>query len=165
MDNILTALFGDGSNLSTPQMVLRGVAVFALTLLMIRISGRRSFGQHTPFDACITVLLGSILSRAVVGASPFLPTIGTGVALVLLHRAFAMLSVRAPFFEALISGRPRTLVLDGKVIATATRKGLVSQADLLQALHEQVHSNELEQVHKMTLERDGTISVVQRPGK
>src|SRR5579862_9709819 len=102
MTEILATLWGSGADLNAVQMSVRGVVVFALFLF--RISGRRSLSQHSPFDACITVLLGAILSRCVVGASPFLPTIASGAALVLLHRAVAMLSVRFRRFDVLVNG-------------------------------------------------------------
>jgi uncharacterized membrane protein YcaP (DUF421 family) len=162
MNDRLVDLFGVGTELTASQMALRGVVVFALTLLMIRISGRRSIGQHNSFDACITVLLGSTLARCVVGASPFWPTIATGVAMVLLHRAIAMLSVRVPRFDVLINGRPRTLVTDGNVNNAAMRKGLVSSGDLLQALREHSVPADLSFARLIVLERNGAISVLKR---
>jgi uncharacterized membrane protein YcaP (DUF421 family) len=163
--NDLFTVFGEGTDLTLTQMAARGVTVFVFTLCMLRISGRRSFGQHSPFDACITVLLGSILARAVAGASPFLPTIGTGVVLVVLHRAIAMISIRAPAVEKLLSGSPRTLVCDGKIIAAAQKRALVSTADILQALRERAQLESIGEAKKVTLERNGIISVLKRePG-
>ena len=162
MNDMLVDLFGVGTHLTATQMALRGVVVFAFTLLMIRISGRRSLGQHSPFDACITVLLGSILARCVVGASPFWPTIATGVALVLVHRTIAMLSVRIPGFGVLVNGRPRTLVSEGTIDQAALRKGLVSSADLLQALREHSVPEDPSLARQVVLERNGVISVVKR---
>src|ERR1700755_1316427 len=86
-------LFGQGEQLDVLQMTLRAGAVFVLTLLMIRVSGRRSVGQHRAFDACTTVLLGSVLSRAVVGASPFWATMAAGLTIVVLHRLGAVAGV------------------------------------------------------------------------
>jgi uncharacterized membrane protein YcaP (DUF421 family) len=162
MNETLLDLFGVGTHLSASQMALRGVAVFVLTLLMIRISGRRSLGQHSSFDVCITVLLGSTLARGVVGASPFWPTIAAGAALVLLHRAIGMLSARHPGFDVLVNGRPRVLVVDGNLDRTAMHRGLVSSADLLQALR--VHSvpEDLSLVRQVVLERSGVLSVMKR---
>jgi uncharacterized membrane protein YcaP (DUF421 family) len=102
--DFLEILFGSDSNLNPLQMSLRAVAVFVMALAMIRASGRRSFGQHRPFDACTTVLLGAVLSRAVVGASPFWATMAAGGSLVLLHRAVAMASLRWEWFETLVCG-------------------------------------------------------------
>jgi uncharacterized membrane protein YcaP (DUF421 family) len=162
MNDMVANLFGVGTDLTATQMALRGLAVFALTLLMIRISGRRSIGQHSSFDACIPVLLGSVLARCVVGASPFWPTIATGVALVLLHRAIAMLSLRVPRFDVLVNGRPRTLVIDGTINHAAMRKGLVSSGDLLQALREHSVPEDLSLARQIVLERNGAISVLER---
>ncbi len=162
MNDMLSDLFGVGTELTAAQMALRGVFVFAFTLLMIRISGRRSLGQHSPFDACITVLLGAILARGVVGASPFWSTIATGGALVLLHRAIAMLSSRLPRFDVLVNGRPRTLVTEGAVDNGAMRKALVSAADLVQALREHSVPADLAQARQIVLERNGVISVLKR---
>lgn len=88
----------------------RALAVFVLTLAMIRLSGRRSFGQRRPFDACIAVLPGSVLSRAVVGASPFWPTVFACFALVAVRRLVSVASCRSPWFERLASGDKRELV-------------------------------------------------------
>src|SRR3954470_6208948 len=115
MGDVVHTLFGEGSDLDPLQMTLRAIAVFALALGMIRVSGRRSFGQHSPFDACTTVLLGAVLSRAVVGASPFWPTVGAGAVLVVMHRGIALACVRWPRFDLLITGRHRVLVHDGNV--------------------------------------------------
>src|SRR3954453_23269707 len=115
MYSILADLFGTGSDLTATQMALRGVVVSVLTLIMFRVSGRRSLGQRTAFDACITVLLGSILGRGVVGASPFWPTVATGAALVVLHRLMAMLASRVRTFDVLINGHPRLLFADGQL--------------------------------------------------
>ena len=162
MNDMLVDLFGVGTHLTATQMALRGVVVFAFTLLMIRISGRRSFGQHSPFDVCLTVLLGSILARGVVGASPFWPTIATGVALVLLHRLIAMLSGRLPGFAVLVNGRPRTLVREGIIDRVALRKGLVSSADLEQALREHAVPEDYSLARQIVLERNGIITVLKR---
>ena len=162
MNDMLAELFGAGKDLSALQMTFRGVVVFTLTLVMIRVSGRRSLGQHSPFDVCITVLLGSILARAVVGASPFVPTITTGVALVVLHRAIAMLSVRSHRFAVLVNGASRTLVADGRVDPVALRKGLISEGDLLQALREHSMDEDPVLARRVVLERNGAISVLKR---
>lgn len=158
----LAMLFGEGSGLSALQMSCRAVLCFFVIVVMIRISGRRSFGQRMPFDACVTVLLGAVLSRAVVGASPFLATLAACLSIVVLHRLAAMLGARFGFIDRLMNGKPRTLVHRGETDAEQMRRALVSTADLVQALRLNGHTERIDDVEKATLERNGQISVLRR---
>ncbi|MGM2885457.1 hypothetical protein ACS2R9_27050, partial [Bacillus cereus group sp. BC64] len=84
--DVVVALFGQGRMLGPGQMVLRAIVVFVVALVLIRIAGRRAFGQRSPFDHVVGILLGAILSRAVVGASPFVATVAASLAIAQLHR-------------------------------------------------------------------------------
>ena len=158
MQALIRTLFGEGEHLDALQMTLRAAATFVLTLSMVRISGRRSIGQHRAFDFCIAVLLGSVLSRAVVGASPFWPTMSAGAALVLLHRAVAMASLRWPWFESLVSGDKRELVRDGRRDQREMDKALITPRDLDEAVRKKV-GDEGVPIERAVLERDGRITV------
>lgn len=158
MQDLTLPLFGSGSDLNPLQMPFRSATVFALTLAMIRISGRRSFGQHRAFDACTTVLLGSVLSRAVVGASPFWSTIAAGACIVVLHRLLAMTSMRWPGFEALISGDKRELVRQGRIEPREMKGALITRRDLDEAVRKK-SGDECALVERAVLERDGDITV------
>lgn len=161
MSWIVDRLFGSGPDLDALQMTARAVCVFVLALVMMRVAGRRSLGQTRPFDACITVLLGAVLSRAVVGASPFWPTMCAGLALVLVHRLMGMASVRSPRFETLISGESRELVHDGERDPDEMRKALVTHRDLDEAIRKRT-GDERVRVRRAVLERDGALTVQPR---
>lgn len=161
MDAMLR-FFGDGSDLAVHQMFLRGIAVFCIALLLVRLSGRRSFGLHSPFDACTTVLLGAILSRAVVGASPFWATTAAGVALAGMHRLVGFVAARSVRFERFISGRAIVLYADGRFDRAAMRRALVSEYDVRKAAREALQTDDLATVDRAILEHGGTINVVVR---
>jgi uncharacterized membrane protein YcaP (DUF421 family) len=154
----LRDLFGEGTDLGPLQMALRALAVFVLALAMIRTAGRRSIGQHRPFDACTTVLLGAVLSRAVVGASPFRATMAAGLTIVVLHRLVGMASVRWPWFESLVSGDKRVLVRDGRRDESEMRKALITPRDMDEAVRKR-SGDEAVPVDAAVLERDGEITV------
>ena len=157
MQALVSTLFGDDTDLNVLQMTLRAVAVFVLTLALIRLAGRRSLGQHRAFDTCTTVLMGSVLSRAVVGASPFWPTMAAGATIVLLHRLVAMASLRWPWFESLVSGDKRELMKDGRLDEDEMRKGLITGRDLDEAVRKK-SGNESSPLERAVLERDGSIA-------
>lgn len=158
MEELVEKLFGLGDHLDALQMCLRSIAVFFLTLAMIRASGRRSFGQHRPFDACTTVLLGAVLSRAVVGASPFWATIGAGATIVCLHRLVAMACFRWGWFEILVSGNVRELAAPTGRNLEQMGKGLITQRDLDEAIRKKT-GDEKTPLRRAVLERDGVITV------
>jgi len=155
-------LFGDGSHLEVLQMTARGIVIFAFTLMLIRASGRRSFGQSSPFDACATVLLGAVLSRAVVGASPFWATIAAATVMALLHRMLALACIRWRTLEDLVSGREIELVRDGQIDWSAMRRALLTERNLNEAIRQTLGHASISDVSRATLERDGKITVLGR---
>jgi len=90
---VINNLFGHGSDLNTLQMSLRAFSIFFIALILIRLTGMRAFGIKSAFDTCIIIMLGAVLSRAVVGASPFIPTIIASTFLVVIHKIIAEISV------------------------------------------------------------------------
>lgn len=154
-------LFGEGSDLEIWQMAARAMVMFFIALLLIRASGRRSFGQHTPFDACVTVLLGAVLSRAVVGASPFLATVAAGAALVLIHRAMSIATARWPRFEDMVSGREVVIIRDGLLDRQAMLDALLTERNLREAVRQKLGNSDFSRVALALLERDGKITVIE----
>jgi uncharacterized membrane protein YcaP (DUF421 family) len=158
----LILFFGEGPDLSAWQMSARAVVIFFIALVFIRISGRRSFGLHSPFDSCTTVLLGAILSRAVIGASPFLGTVSAAAVLVVLHRLIALASVHWGWFEKAVSGEGVLLLRNGRVDEDALKKALITHKDLDEAVRRKNGDEDLAKVEKVILERNGDLTVVPR---
>ena len=65
-------------DLTFSQISLRGVIVFLATLLMVRLSTKRSLAEKTAFDAVLLVILASMVSRAINGTATFFASIGGG---------------------------------------------------------------------------------------
>jgi uncharacterized membrane protein YcaP (DUF421 family) len=155
-------LFGEGQDLTSWQMAARGVAIFFIALVLIRVSGRRSFGQGNAFDAVMTVMVGAVLSRAVVGVSPFWPTVCAGAAMALVHRLVGVLSCLWPAFDRLVSGSYRVLVREGQPDPAELRKSLISRQDLVDEVRQQTGREDLGAVERAVMERDGKVTVTPR---
>lgn len=160
--NWVLHLFGQGKDLTALQMSMRGIIVFVLALLLVRISGRRSFGLHTPLDNIITILLGAILSRAVIGASPFVPVIVCCLIIVLIHRILGWLISRNESFSNIIEGKKILLFKDGHFIDNNMKKAQVCKENIMQGVRESALTDDLEKIDRVYIERNGAISVIKK---
>ncbi|CAG4889925.1 DUF421 domain-containing protein [Paraburkholderia saeva] len=156
----LIALFGEGKDLTSFQMAMRAAATFVAALVLIRISGRRSFGQRSPFDYVVAILLGATLSRAIVGASPALPTFVASLVIVVIHRALAWACVRSRALESLVGGVEREVYRDGKFDEREMLVALITRTDVLETVRQQLGTDALDRVHSAILERNGEISII-----
>jgi uncharacterized membrane protein YcaP (DUF421 family) len=163
--NLIEALFGSGRDLDTLQMAARAAAIFIAALVLIRISGRRSFGQRSPFDYVVAILLGATLSRIIVGASPAVPTAIASFVIVLLHRIVAWGCVHSERLERLVGGAPRELYRDGRFDRKQMSAALITETDVLESVRRQLGSLDLSRIDRVLLERNGEISLIRAPGE
>ena len=59
-----------GGELTALQMLLRTIVVYGFMLLIVRWGEKRFFGKNTAFDLVLSIILGSVMSRAVNGGAP-----------------------------------------------------------------------------------------------
>jgi uncharacterized membrane protein YcaP (DUF421 family) len=159
---ILHEIFGSGKDLTVIQMTARSVLVFIIALILIRISGRRSFGLHSPLDNIISIMLGAILSRAVVGASPFMPVIAGCTAIVIIHRLFAYGVAHSRQFSKLVSGQKILLFTDGNFIKKDMDKALICEEEIIQEVRKTALTENLDKIEKIYMEKNGEVNSVKK---
>ncbi len=159
---IIDELFGHGTDLNSLQMCVRALAVFFLALLLIRFTGMRVFGIKTAFDTCIIIMLGSVLSRAVVGASPFIPTILASATLIFIHKIIARLSVSNQRISHMVKGKPVSIYKDGILNEKNLKKCSLSFGDVMEEVRLNLNHNSLENIEEIFMERTGEISVIEK---
>ena len=158
----MSALF----HLSAPWLVfvLRATAIYALVMVLVRVSGKRAVGQFTPFDLVLLILIGNAVQNGINGGDNSL----TGAAimattLIALNYGIALLISRSRKAEKLVEGEPVVLAHDGKVFEHVLKRELVSDNDFREALR----MNSIEDVAEVQLallETNGHISVVAKKG-
>lgn len=149
-------------DLTSAHMAARAVVVYVAGLAMARIGKRRFLAGASAFDVLLGIVFGSVVSRAITGSAPFVPTLVAGLVLVVVHRLFAVIAFRSHPFGRLIKGQPRVLVRDGEILADALRASYISERDLRAALLSEARVEELGEVKEARLERSGAISVLKR---
>jgi uncharacterized membrane protein YcaP (DUF421 family) len=148
-------------NLPWWELVVRGTVVYLVLLLLVRLSGKRTVGQFTPFDLLVVMLLSEAVSGSLSGSDESLQG-GLLVAaiVVALNGGVGFLSSRSKAVERAVDGEPVLIGLDGHFFAKSVKRHRLSQEDLESALRQ--HNCKLEDMKLAMLEASGDISIVQK---
>jgi uncharacterized membrane protein YcaP (DUF421 family) len=161
---MLERLIGTGPDLDSLQMSVRATAVFFVALAIVRLGGMRAFGARSPFDTIVAILLGGVLARAVVGASPLFATCMACTMFAIVHRVLAVLGARVTVFARMLNGSPQRIYHDGAPETGAMTFAGISARDLEAAARRVRHTPDLSEHDEVWLETNGELSIVRRPG-
>lgn len=146
------------------EFIVRGAIVFCVLLLMVRVSGRRTVGQFTPFDLLVVMLLSEAVSNSLTGGdesvSGGLIIAGT---LVALNMTASFLTSHSKKMSDILDGSPVLLGRDGKIFHKVLKKCRLSDTEVTEALHEA--DCRLEEMEYAFLEADGNITIQKKKEK
>jgi uncharacterized membrane protein YcaP (DUF421 family) len=161
----LLGLSLDVSDVNPIQMALRTILIYAFTLALVRLGSKRFLAEASAFDVIVGIMLGSVMSRAINGSAPFLPTLAGGAVMVAIHWLLGVVSYHTDWLGPIIKGNPVLLIKDGEVQRDGMRKAGLSSQDLEQALRLQAKHTETSRVRRAYMERNGSISVLPYPSE
>ena len=142
------------------EFVLRAVAVYVVLLALIRLSGKRTMGQFTPFDMLLIVLLGTAVQNSLIGDDvSLLGGLLLAAVLIALNWCVAWMTSRSRRAERTIEGAPVVLARNGKLFERVLQRELVSDSDFQEALRMN-NVEDVSEVELALLETNGSISVV-----
>jgi uncharacterized membrane protein YcaP (DUF421 family) len=143
------------------EFIVRVMAVYVCLLVLMRLSGKRTVGQFTPFDLLVMLLLSETVSNALSGGDTSLfGGLIAATTLIALNFAVAWLTSRSKRIEHLIEGRPVLLGRNGEVYEDVLKRERVGDADFQKALREADCA--LKDMRCAFLEADGNISILKR---
>ncbi|WP_426791421.1 DUF421 domain-containing protein [Sphingobacterium sp. WOUb80] len=154
----MDSLFGSGENLSMIQMGSRALVMFVIALFLVRLGGIRILGRKSGVDFVIIIMLGAVLARGIVGASPFLSTVFAGFVMIIINKILAQVSARLPYLGDMVKGKPVVLYKNGKIQWDQMDRLGVSRTDLLTSLRLETNSKHLDEVDMALMEPNGRIS-------
>jgi len=142
------------------ELVVRGAIIYVFLLVMVRITGKRTVGQFTPFDLLVVMLLSEAVSPALTGGEEGVPGgIIVATTLIVLNVLIAFATSRSRKIADMVDGTPVLLGRDGKIFDDVVKRNRVAEGDVEQALREADCP-----LHKMKcafLEPDGKITILQ----
>ena len=143
------------------ELVVRATVVYTLLLLLIRLSGRRTVGQFTPFDLLVVMLLSESVSNALSGGNEtLLGGLLSACVLVGLNAAVAVATSHSARLQNLMEGEPVLIGKDGRLFHRVLKQQHVPPSDVQQALREA--DCELGDMQCAFLEADGQISILKK---
>ena len=87
------------------EFIVRGAVVYLALLLMVRLSGRRTVGQFTPFDLLVVMLLSEAVSNSLSGGDDSLSGgLIIAATLIALNTGVAMLSTYSKRASVMLDG-------------------------------------------------------------
>jgi uncharacterized membrane protein YcaP (DUF421 family) len=144
------------------EFIVRGALVYLALLVMVRLSGRRTVSQLTPFDLLVVMLLSEAVSNGLSGGdSSVSGGLIIAATLIVLNATIGILSANSRKMENLFDGQSVLIGRDGVFFDKVMRRSRVGQSDIEQALREADCAR-----HEMQcafLEVDGSISILKRP--
>lgn len=155
----LLGLGKDIGDVGIIEMALRTIVIYMVTLVLVRLGSKRFLSEASAFDVIVSIMLGSIMSRAINSSAPLLPTLGAGAVLLGLHWLFALLAARTDI-GSLFKGNRVLLIRNGKVQQEGMRRANLTSNDLAQALRLQTNQTDPAKIERAYLERNGSISVI-----
>jgi uncharacterized membrane protein YcaP (DUF421 family) len=161
LDTVQRLMGEEGTDITWWQMSNRAVVIFFYGVFLVRLAGRRVFGQLAPLDIVVSLIIGSNLSRALTGTVPLAQTLVATTVLVVLHAVLAWLILRVPALSTLLKGRAVRLVRDGDVDRAALRKNALGEHDFEEVLRSSGVETP-ESLRGAWLERNGKFSVVKK---
>jgi uncharacterized membrane protein YcaP (DUF421 family) len=155
----ITDLIGDKSDILWWQMSIRAVLIFIFGLVLIRLFGRRAFGQQNPLDIVVAVVMGSSLSRTLTGNAPFFSTLAAIAVLLAVFWLLEHAAARWHRLGRLAKGEPVRLVHDHQFNRKAMRAWGVTEHDIAEAARASGNPA-IAAVRDAVLERSGKINTI-----
>ena len=146
-------------------LIVRTVLIYLCVLFAMRLMGKRQLGELQPEELVSTILISNLASISI--ESEEVPVTASLIPLLLiaaLELLGSILSFQSQKFFNLMSGRPKTVILDGQIDQNALRTLRLTTADLMEALRGKDVFDPRD-VSYAVVETNGSLSVALRPEK
>src|SRR5262252_5416272 len=104
------------------EFVLRGVVVYLVLIVLLRLTGKRQIGQLSPFDLVLLLVLSNAVQNSMnAGDNSLVGGLISAATLVGLNYGVGYLTFKNKKLETLIEGRPQIIIHHGKVFEDVMR--------------------------------------------
>lgn len=146
------------------ELLVRALLIYVGVLILIRMSGKRTIGEFSPFDVIVMLLLAEAAEGALTGGDESVTAALLVIAaLIALNFLVALLGTRSRCFERLVEGEPVILIKHGELVPGVLERNNLPEGDLDEAMRLAAIRHRRD-VQLAMLEPDGEISFFKRHG-
>jgi uncharacterized membrane protein YcaP (DUF421 family) len=157
----LLDVFGVTRHVQWWQELPRAFVIFVYGLLLLRLSGRRTFARWSALDVIVSIMAGSALARAMTGSAPLGGTMLAVLLLTVLHWLLARSAAYSHRLAWLLEGRPVIIGEAGAPLKSQMVRYNISETDFHEALRQNgLPEEEVGKTRRITLEPSGKITVL-----
>lgn len=151
---------GDAPPLFLLEIIFRTFIMYAYTVFLLRILGKREMGQLSVLELAIIISFGSAVGDPMIGADiPILYGMVAITSVAIFQIVLEKLINKNKHVEKFMEGNPCLVVEDGAIQYDGLKKDNLSKEDLFRALRVK-EVEHLGQVNKAFSETNGEISVL-----
>jgi uncharacterized membrane protein YcaP (DUF421 family) len=147
------------------EKVIRTVLVYAIIVMLFRLSGKRGMAGLNTFDFVVIFLLSNVVQNAIIGNdNSLLGGVIGAVTLVVVNALLTRWLAADPRAERLLEGGGTTVIQDGEVVRSALRRLALRPAEVEHAVRLQ-NGDDIGDVALGRLEPSGQLVVVLKPSQ
>lgn len=137
--------------------------MYSVSLILLRLAGRRTVARMSAFDFVVTVAVGSIIATTVVNTStPLVNGLSAVLVLLVLQAGVGALRQRSPRIRRLVDFRPIVVYEKGGLELPTSPLGPQPTREEIESKIRAYGLIDWEPVEKIVLEPDGNVSVILR---
>ena len=162
MEEFLKIFTEQGEKLNLWQGAGRGLLIFLITIVIVRLGKRKFLGKNSAIDIILAIMIGSLASRSITGSARLIPTIIIIALLVATHWFLSFISIKSSKIASFLEGSGIGLVKEGKIDEQALKQQLFRKEDLIEAARLRGNIATLEKIKEAYLESNGSISIIKK---
>jgi uncharacterized membrane protein YcaP (DUF421 family) len=137
----------------------RGLLVYVVMLIVIRILGKRTVGNFSAFDLLVALMLGEVVDEIIYGDV----SIAQGMVAILVVAAAKYTTAWLTYWDhglnKILEGKPTEIVRHGEFVRDGMRRELMNEQEVMAALR-LCDIADMREVEKAVMEVDGEVSVI-----
>jgi uncharacterized membrane protein YcaP (DUF421 family) len=143
--------------------LIRAIILYLIVIFALRIMGKRQIGELQPEELVITIMISECAAAPLQDLDrPIINGIIAIFTLVILEVLLSFLTLKLPWLQKMIDGKPTVIIKDGKILQNALKNMRLTVEDLTNNLRQKGFFR-LEDIAYCIVETDGKLSIFPTP--